>query len=143
MMSTTNKINLRNIFGDHVIHSYTRAEAIDDGVLVDVTEHAKEAGFIWPVALTRAAWEDCVEWTDEDTKRQTHQDVKGRLWDVLWMARIAINSASGEDYQLFYPLFRIPRGGHGRKAKRTNLKLITAPGDAGEPVVTILLTHED
>jgi hypothetical protein len=28
-----------------MIHSYTRAEAIADGVLIDVSETAKEAGF--------------------------------------------------------------------------------------------------
>jgi type I site-specific restriction endonuclease len=31
------------IFGE-VIYSYTRAQAIEDGVLVDVTDMAKEAG---------------------------------------------------------------------------------------------------
>jgi hypothetical protein len=38
------------------IHSYSRAQAIADGVLVDVT--AKEAGFKYqPVALTRAVFD--------------------------------------------------------------------------------------
>lgn len=39
-----------------VIHSYSRAQAIEDGVLVDVSSMAKEAGFIWPVAVTAAVW---------------------------------------------------------------------------------------
>ena len=34
---------------DGVIYSYSRAQAIAEGVLVDVTEIAKEAGFKWPV----------------------------------------------------------------------------------------------
>ncbi len=70
-----------------LISSYTRAQAIADGVLVDVTETAKEAGFRCPVALTRAAWADCVAWSEADTRRQVPQDEAGRLWDVLWMAR--------------------------------------------------------
>src|SRR4051812_27741843 len=41
------------VFGE-VIFAYTRKQAIEDGVLVDVTETAKEAGFKIPVALTRA-----------------------------------------------------------------------------------------
>ena len=118
------KLKQDTLFGNDVIHSYTRVQAIDDGYLVDVTETAKEAGFVWPVAITRAVWEDCVEWSDEDSKRQTYQDLSGRLWDVL-------------------KLFRVPRGGRGQKARRTTLKLITGPGDSGEPVVTILLPHED
>jgi type I site-specific restriction endonuclease len=42
------------IFGEP-IHSYTRADAFADGYLVDVTDTAREAGFRFPVALTRAA----------------------------------------------------------------------------------------
>jgi len=34
-----------------VIHTYTRAQAIEDGVLIDVSEMAREAGFRWPVAV--------------------------------------------------------------------------------------------
>lgn len=137
------KLKQDTLFGDNVIHSYTRADAIDDGVLVDVTETAKEAGFLWPVAMTRAAWEDCVEWSDEDSKRQVYQDISGRLWDVLWMASFAIHRSKGVGCLLLYELFRVPRDGRGRKVRRTTLKLITGPGDMGEPVVTILLPNED
>jgi hypothetical protein len=38
-----------------LIHCYTRADAIRDGVLNDVSETAREAGIRWPVALTAAA----------------------------------------------------------------------------------------
>ena len=40
------------------ISIYTRAQAIEDGVLVDVSESAREAGFKFPVAVTRTVW-DC------------------------------------------------------------------------------------
>src|SRR5262249_26194302 len=40
-----------------LIHRYTRAEAIRDGVLIDVSAVARQAGIRYPVALTRAAWE--------------------------------------------------------------------------------------
>jgi hypothetical protein len=43
-----------------LISAYSRSEALADGLLVDVTETAREAGFLYPVALTRAAWELCV-----------------------------------------------------------------------------------
>ncbi len=94
---------LSDIFGD-VIYSYTRAQAIADGVLVDVTETAKEAGFRWPVAITRAVWEDCVTWSDEDSERQAHQDESGRLWDVLWMAFVAIRKSQSQP-ELIYELW--------------------------------------
>jgi hypothetical protein len=44
----------------HLIHRYARAQAIADGVLVDVSAPAKGAGSRFPVALTRAVWERCV-----------------------------------------------------------------------------------
>lgn len=71
------------------IHTYSRAQALEDGVLVDATATAREAGFRYPVALIRAAREDCVAWTDANSRRRTFQDQPGRLWDVLWMARLA------------------------------------------------------
>jgi len=36
----------------------------------------------------------------------------------------------------------VPRPGHGRLRLRT-LKLVVGPGDAGEPVATIMLPDED
>ena len=42
-----------NPFGE-LIFRYSRAEALSDGVLIDVSETAKETGFRIPVALTRA-----------------------------------------------------------------------------------------
>ena len=46
-------MNIKDYFGD-VIYAYTRQDAINDGVLVDVTELAREAGFKIPVAITAA-----------------------------------------------------------------------------------------
>ena len=43
-----------------LIHRYSRADALRDGVLIDVSATAKEAGLQYPVALTAAAWAKCV-----------------------------------------------------------------------------------
>ena len=56
------------IFGE-VISIYTRAQALADGILIDAGSMAREAGFKWPVAITVAAWEDCVAWTESDSER--------------------------------------------------------------------------
>ena len=125
-----------------IIYAYTRAQAIEDGVLVDVSKTAKETGFVYPVAITSAAWADCVEWSDEDTKRQVPQDEFGRLWDVLWMAKIAVKQGNGGT-QLLYPLHRVPRGGKAQKPRLIHLKLVCRPGDTPEPVITIMLPDED
>lgn len=91
------------------IHTYSRAQAIEDGLLVDVSEIAAEAGFRLPVAMTRTVWGDCVEWSEEDNRRQVYQDQGGRLWDVVWMAAQAARRDHGD--RLAFQLYRVPRGG--------------------------------
>jgi hypothetical protein len=125
--------DLVEIFGEP-IHTYTRQQAIDDGFLVDVSNMAREAGIVFPVAITRAAWDDCVEWAEADSKRQTYQDESGRLWDVLWMLRCAVKRGGSE---IRYQLYR------GIKPRLVTLKAICGPGDDGEPVITIMLPEED
>ncbi len=139
---TSTSLDCGNLFGD-VIYRYTRAQAIDDGVLIDATAMAKEAGFKWPVALTAAAWADCVAWSDDDNNHQVYQDQSGRLWDVLFMASYAIRTANNADRQLQFGLQRIPRNRRSTESQRSTLKLILGPGDDGEPVITIMLPEED
>jgi hypothetical protein len=124
-----------------VIYGYSRAQAISDGVLVDVSALAKEAGFTAPVALTSAAWSDCVDWSDRDSSRQTHQDESGRLWDVLWMAHLAARRAQGGTIAI--SLYRVPRGGKGRVPRKVTLHVHIGPGDAAEPVITVMMPGED
>jgi hypothetical protein len=63
------------------IFTYSRAQAIRDGVLIDVSATAREAGIRYPVALTRAVWDAHVA----VAPGVIGQDEAGRLWDVLWM----------------------------------------------------------
>lgn len=123
------------VFGN-VIYGHSRAQAIEDGYLVDVTATAREAGFRVPVALTRAAWADCVEWSEADTVRKHWpQDEAGRLWDVIWMARLACRA--GRSGRAHVELYRVPREGRGTKARLVNLIAAVGPGDDAEPVITI------
>jgi hypothetical protein len=126
-----------------VISVYTRAQALADGVLIDAGPMAQEAGFRWPVAITAAAWEDCVAWTDADSERQIHQDQSGRLWDVLFMAAFEARVRADAGQQLLFELYRVPRNGRSKDAELTTLKLVVGPGDDREPVMTILLPRED
>jgi hypothetical protein len=122
---------------DDLIHRYTRKQAIEDGVLVDVTLTAREAGFRFPVALTRAAWERCIT----IPTGVTGQDEAGRLWDVLWMLHVAIKRGSSS------PLIHFAL--HVRDSNRectpplVQLKALCGPGDDAEPVITIMLQEQD
>lgn len=130
-------------FSDNdMIHTYSRAQAIADGVLVDVTETAAEAGFKVPVAITRAAWADCVEWNDEiEARKAVTQDESGRLWDVLWMALLACR-AKGDGQSRVFELHRVPREGRGNRPRRVALIVNIGPGDTVAPVITIMQPGE-
>jgi hypothetical protein len=142
MKQSDEQSSLEDIFGP-VIVSYTRAQALEDGVLVDAGVLAQEAGFHWPVALTRAVWEDCIVWEDADKHSQVYQDQTGRLWDVLFMAAMAIRQSSNGGDQLRFTLHRVPRNGHSSRAEVVTVKLVVGPGDHGEPVITLLQPQED
>lgn len=117
-----------------VIHSYTRAQAIEDGVLVDLTEWASNrqmrGGFTCPVAVTGALW-GAIEAIPESMKGT--QDVRGRAHDVLWLGRLA-GAMRSERTDAYYTL-RLPR--RGTRQKNARLRVSVGGGDAGEPVVTI------
>jgi hypothetical protein len=128
------------LFGE-VIHVVTRAQLIEDGQLIDISKWTKEAGIKFPCAVSRAVWEDVINWTEQDTKAKPGygQSIEGRAWDVAWMLRLAVR-CGGERIQ--YKLSRIPRPGHGAK-RLVTLKAICGPGDDMEPVITILEPTED
>ena len=134
----------RNPFdGAPVVHAYSRAQALEDGVLVDVTETAREAGWKWPVALTATVYDRCVRWTDEDTRRKprTGQDERGRLWDVVCVSAVLARGRRGI-YSFLYRLTVVPRPGYGRKRTQV-LKCSVGPGDDGGGVVTIMYPGEE
>src|SRR4051794_16176822 len=105
--------------GAQVISCYTRAQALEDGLLVAVpTELAAEAGFRWPVALTVAAWADAVAWDETTEAGKAHftgQDETGRLWDVLTMARHAIRAAARPGTEATVQVLRVPPTGRSAR----------------------------
>lgn len=125
-----------------VIHVYTRAQALEDGVLVDAGAAAREAGFRWPVGLTAAAWADAVAWDQRNEDNAALQDEAGRLWDVLTMARLA-TQRGGDGRRAAFEVLRIPNTSRATRPVLTRLQLLCGPGDAGEPVLTITCPGED
>ena len=129
--------NSESPFGK-VIYSYTRAQAIADGVQVEVTKTAQEAGIGFPVFLTRTVYDAYVT----VPPNVTAQDEAGRLWDIVWMLRSAILRARpGAD--------RLPVALYVRNDnQRARLvKLIAACGALDihdpQPVITVMMPDED
>jgi hypothetical protein len=126
------------MFGpDDLIHRYPRAQAIEDGVLIDVSEAAREAGFLFPVALTAAAWERCVT----VLPGVEYQDESGRLWDLLWLLRLAVKQSDSGPKVRF--AVHVRNDSRSRTPPLVRLKALCGPGDDGEPAITVMLPDED
>jgi hypothetical protein len=126
--------SLHEIFGK-VIHSYSRADALEDGYLVDVSETAREAGIKYPVAMTRTVRDGYI--TPDPRSVPYGQSESGRLWDTLWMLR---NAARRGGTEILFQLYFIMKE---RQRRLITLKAICGPGDDAEPVITIMLPEED
>lgn len=121
-------------FFPELIYAYTRRQALEDGVLVDVTEAAREAGFAWPLAMTAEVWTLIVA----IPSAYVCEDVAGRLWDVLMCARAKVLALPpGKDQALFDVIL------HHASGNLLRLKLVAGPGDQGEPVLTLMLPEQD
>jgi len=145
-----------NDFWGEPIHAYTRAQAISDGVLVDLTSATddqgrllcQQAGFKVPVAITCTAWAKVIEaggaWKPhgdgELLQLRGGQSLTGRLWDVLWMLRTACGQANNDDRVHFQVLVDVNGDGDH---EGVHLWALCGPGDDAKPVITIMLEGED
>jgi hypothetical protein len=121
------------------VFSYTRSQAVADGVQVEVTKTAAEAGIKFPVFLTRGVFDAYVE----VPPGVTGQDEAGRLWDIVWMLRFAILKARPG-------VQRIPVALYVRQSNTERprlVKLIATCGpldiDDPQPAITVMLPDED
>lgn len=119
-----------------IIYSYSRAQAIEDGVLIDVSEVAKEAGIRYPVAVTEAVWNEYI--LPDPRSREFGQGEEGRLWDTLFMFRNAARNSERDT--LYFKLFFIMKA---RQRRLITLKALCGPGDRGEACITIMKPDED
>lgn len=127
-----------NFWGDTPIYSYTRTQAIDDGVLIDVTQTAHEAGIRLPTVVSQNLWANYI--TPSAADKRNGQDTSGRLWDVLWMAYNAMRQPkNASKSRLTYSVVFTMNG----RQKTVELILACGPGDQGEPVLTIMLPEDD
>jgi hypothetical protein len=118
---------------DRALSIDSRTERILRGELRDVSELAREAGFVWPVTVTAAVWQQI----EAIPPSQSHQDVTGRLWDVLFMGHMAIRGIRQEKPELLYQLIMHV----GRRTYITLKIVLVVDGDA--PTLVIALPDEE
>ena len=154
MNATPENISLEDIFGP-AISVYTRAQAIEDGELVDVSEGITPCPFKYPVAMSRAAYEATLaaggQWCpgdqiDEDKDAEYlrlpgGQDSQGRLHDVFTCLLHAMRRQTGPTDRIWFSVL-IDVHGNGRHNK-VDLYSVCGPGDSMEPVITIMMCGED
>jgi hypothetical protein len=118
------------IFGEPIF-SYSRKQAIEDGVLVDLSQF-DEIKELWKhhMACTAQVWKII-----ETAKKDERKDLAGILWDISHMAMAAarVNGANVDTIRFKVTI--------GRKAHQ--LELHVGPGDIREPVLTLMLPNED
>lgn len=117
------------------IFKYTRAEAIADGVLYDVSTLAKEAGYKVPVAVSASVWGAL-----NDIPEESGQDLTGRLWDLLIVLLAEIRSLTESTDLIRY---RIILDRTTTDEEFFELKALSHGGDDGEHVLTIMQPEED
>lgn len=121
---------------DDLIYSYSRAQALADGVLVDVTQLASEAGFRFPTAITADLH---ARITPDEREKALGQSYGGRLWDVVFLASFAARKEGLTDRCSFeVNLFEAePAPPHRTHHSTLFLWMVISHGDQVEPVITI------
>ena len=117
---------------DDLIYSYTRAQALADGVLIDVSERARRAGIKYPTACTAGVWAliDCLPASETDTLAGIVRDVRAEEVLRAMLAAIRRGGVRGTDHVVFAAL-------------GAALWAQCGSGDTAAPVITIMLEGED
>jgi hypothetical protein len=122
----------------NIIYAYTRKQAVEDGEQVDVSTTAAEAGIRFPVFLTRRVFDAYIT----VAPGVTGQDEAGRLWDIVWMLRLAIKSSRNAGERIAYSLY--VRNDNRRPRL---VKLVASCGaldmDDPQPAITLMMPDED
>jgi len=121
----------------NLIFEYTRAQAIADGVLIDLstTYPVDTRMYKFPLACTSAVWK-----LIESAASSEDVDPALYVWDIAFMSHVAIKSAKNSGSSELPFTVKLPLTENGTEYR---LKLVCGPGDDGSPVLTIMLPEED
>ncbi len=123
--------------GFQIVHTYTRAQAISDGVLIDLSSSFPNETRIysWNVCCTDSVW-TLIECAAESS----NEEVAVIVWDVCFMSHLAINAMKDAGRPELYFKVCLPLGTPEKK-----LKMVSGPVgfDDSTPCLTIMLPTED
>ena len=120
-----------------VISSYSRAQFIEDGGLVEVPRAVGARYFNYPIGITREVWEGCVADLDAPHGERDNARLQALLCDAVHVAR------RGEGQSLMDWNFNcIPPSATGTTTQDFHLMLHIGPGDTAAPVLTIMFPSQ-
>ena len=124
---------------DFVIYKYTRAEAIEDGVLIDqpLTGLAHQYGINFHCAMSQALY---ALIKPPGTGEEVTKEIEWRMWDMLTMFRDAVWYDQNKSHQLTFVFGLTKRPG---QFEEITVKAVCGPGDDETPVLTFMLPDED
>ena len=122
----------------NVVFEYSRAQAIADGVLIDVSEQAKATGFKVHTVVTGTLYHGYVV-PPAGLDGSFGQSVAGRLHDLLTLALFAARASKGTDRVYFKVDFLMAPG----KSETVDIIAHIGPGDSPAPVLTIMMPEDD
>lgn len=120
-----------------LVSSYSRTQALADGVLVDVTAQAKETGFKLHTVVTDHLYHTFL--VPPAGLEGEGQSVEGRLHDLFWMLLAAARQRLDQSRIEADVLFLMASG----RRETVRVVAVVGPGDSGEPVLTIMLPGDD
>ncbi|TGK68746.1 hypothetical protein EHQ27_12685 [Leptospira wolffii] len=131
-----------NFFEDfEIIDSYTRAEAIKDGGLIDFSNgefsHLVKRIYKYPLAVTAGVWHE-IRWIVENSKDQvSFENIMEVMLKATILNKTKIIDESSHHFRLYLSIPDLPLPSY------RDFKIVCGPGDDAAPVLTILLPEED
>ena len=118
-----------------VVSCYTRANAIADGVLIDVTERACQVGFKLPTVVTATVWSSIIGMGNADIES---------LRLTAFLARCCREAIYSSKQRPNARRVNFSYGDEKSPVSRVhNVIIDIGPGDNAEPVLTIMFPCDD
>ncbi len=122
---------------------YTRNEALDRGLLVDVTDFARRLlHYPCDVAISGLLYDRFVQWDPQDSLLQVYQNQSLRLLSLLIVAKTAVYQQARSAQAIQFVFSAIPRDGLAVSKVAQKLKLVLGFSEQQFPVLTIVGEHD-
>jgi excisionase family DNA binding protein len=109
----------------------TRRDAIEEGELIEITHMGKDAGIVYPLAVSARAAQCLVPFPNIPQETVTEN-----LWDTLHAFREKAKRTVETEFEFSVSLYQ------NGLVPTITLKAAVSPGDDGEPVITIMAPEE-